>query len=147
LQQDGGELQVHRLGEHGRHPLDDRRQREERRQRLAETADRLLVAEPRAVEGAVDDVLRCAAQRIEHVREAGVEEGNEEKAPLERKSAAREGVLGEGEGTQRAAVERYESGLVREALRRNGGNRTHTATELGLSRRALIDKLEKYGIR
>jgi two-component system response regulator HupR/HoxA len=50
-------------------------------------------------------------------------------------------------GSLRSAVERYESGLVREALQRNEGNRTHTAADLGLSRRGLIDKLEKYGIR
>jgi Nif-specific regulatory protein len=50
-------------------------------------------------------------------------------------------------GSLRIAVERYESNLVREALQRNGGNKTHTAAELGMSRRGLIDKLEKYGIR
>ena len=47
----------------------------------------------------------------------------------------------------RGAVEQFEAQLVREALQRNGGNQTHSATELGLSRRALIDKLQKYGIR
>lgn len=46
----------------------------------------------------------------------------------------------------RAAVERFEAQLVRESLQRNGGNQTHTADELGLSRRALIDKLQKYGL-
>jgi two-component system response regulator HupR/HoxA len=49
-------------------------------------------------------------------------------------------------GTLRAAVERYECQIVRETLERNGGNQTRTAAELGLSRRALIDKLQKYGL-
>ena len=47
----------------------------------------------------------------------------------------------------RGAVEHFEAQLVRDALQRNAGNQTRTATELGLSRRALIDKLQKYGIR
>ncbi len=47
----------------------------------------------------------------------------------------------------RKSVERYEAQLVREALGRNDGNQTRTAAELGLSRRAFIDKLQKYGIR
>jgi two-component system response regulator HupR/HoxA len=52
-----------------------------------------------------------------------------------------------GNGSLRTAVERYEAQLIREALERNGGNQTRTATELALSRRGLIDKLQKYGIR
>jgi two-component system response regulator HupR/HoxA len=47
----------------------------------------------------------------------------------------------------RAAVERYEAGLIRAALERNGGNQTRTASELNLSRRAFIDKLQKYRLR
>jgi two-component system, NtrC family, response regulator HupR/HoxA len=47
----------------------------------------------------------------------------------------------------RGAVERFEAQLIRDALSRNGGNQTRTATELGFSRRALIDKLQKYAIR
>ena len=54
---------------------------------------------------------------------------------------------GTGSAVLRAAVERFEAQLVREALQQNGGNQTRTAAELGLSRRALIDKLQKYGIR
>jgi len=49
-------------------------------------------------------------------------------------------------GPLRAAVERFEAQLVRDALQRNGGNQTRTADDLGLSRRALIDKLQKYGL-
>jgi two-component system response regulator HupR/HoxA len=49
--------------------------------------------------------------------------------------------------TLRASVERFEAQMIREALLRNGGNQTRTAAELSLSRRALIDKLQKYDIR
>jgi len=52
-----------------------------------------------------------------------------------------------GSGSLRGAVEKFESQFIREALGRNGGNQTRTAAELSLSRRALIDKLQKYGIR
>ena len=47
----------------------------------------------------------------------------------------------------RAAVERFEAQLIRETLERHGGNQTRAATELGLSRRGFIDKLERYGLR
>jgi two-component system response regulator HupR/HoxA len=49
-------------------------------------------------------------------------------------------------GSLRSAIERLEAQLVGEALERNKGNQTRTSTELGLSRRALIDKLQKYGL-
>jgi len=32
-------------------------------------------------------------------------------------------------------------------MRRTGYNQTHAAIELGIARRTLIDKLNKYGIR
>ena len=47
----------------------------------------------------------------------------------------------------RSAMESYEAELIRHALERHGGNQTRTAEGLGVSRRALIDKLQKYGIR
>ncbi len=46
-----------------------------------------------------------------------------------------------------AAVERFETQFLRDALQRNAGNQTKTAAELGISRRGLIDKLQKYGLR
>jgi len=52
-----------------------------------------------------------------------------------------------GDGTLRGAMELYEAELIRAALGRNDGNQTRSATDLGISRRALIDKLQKYGIR
>lgn len=49
--------------------------------------------------------------------------------------------------SHRAAVERFEAQFLREALERNGKNQSATAREIGLSRRALIDKIQKYAIR
>lgn len=49
-------------------------------------------------------------------------------------------------GTLRTNVERFEADFIREALERNGGNKSRTATELGLSRRSFLDKLIKYGM-
>jgi len=46
----------------------------------------------------------------------------------------------------RARVEAYERGLVLEALRAAGGNRTEAARRLGISRVTLHDKLRKYGL-
>ena len=43
-------------------------------------------------------------------------------------------------------VEAYERGLVAEALRAAGGNRTEAARALGISRVTLHDKLNKYGL-
>jgi two-component system response regulator HydG len=47
----------------------------------------------------------------------------------------------------RMRVDRCEPQLIRAALQRNQGNQTRTATDLGLSRRALIDKIQKYGLQ
>lgn len=60
------------------------------------------------------------------------------------------GVVGGGtveNGRLRDAMEQYEAQLIREALAEHGGNQTRTADALGISRRSLIDKLQKYGIR
>ncbi len=46
----------------------------------------------------------------------------------------------------RAAVERFEAQFIADALARHGGNQSRTAVHLGLSRRGLIDKLQRYGI-
>jgi len=50
------------------------------------------------------------------------------------------------EGGLKEAVKAYERQLLVAALARNGGNRTHTAIELAISRRALMYKLQEYGI-
>lgn len=45
------------------------------------------------------------------------------------------------------AVARFESEYIRIRLGKNAGNQTHTAKELGLSRRTLVEKLSKYNLR
>jgi two-component system response regulator HupR/HoxA len=47
----------------------------------------------------------------------------------------------------KAAMEQFESGLLRDALARNDGNQTKTAAELGVSRRTLVERIQRYGLR
>lgn len=47
----------------------------------------------------------------------------------------------------RPARQAFEAKLIRRALRRTGGNRTHAAKLLEISHRALLYKLKDYGIR
>jgi len=46
-----------------------------------------------------------------------------------------------------SAVGRFETDLIREALARTGGNQTRAAEQLGLTRRVLKLKMDRYGIR
>ena len=48
--------------------------------------------------------------------------------------------------TLKARVDAFERGLVVEALRASGGNRTEAARRLGISRVTLHDKLHKHGL-
>lgn len=50
-------------------------------------------------------------------------------------------------GTLRAAIAQLERELLRDALQRNAGDHTHAATDLGLSRRGLLEKLQRDGLR
>jgi DNA-binding NtrC family response regulator len=43
-------------------------------------------------------------------------------------------------------VEAFERGLILQALREYGGNRSETARRLGIGRVTLLDKMKKYGI-
>ena len=45
------------------------------------------------------------------------------------------------------ARQAFEAGLIRRALERTGGNRTHAAKLLEISHRALLYKIKDYGIR
>lgn len=45
-----------------------------------------------------------------------------------------------------AAVENLERTMVSDALKKHGGNRTKAAESLGLSRRGLLNKIERYGL-
>ena len=52
----------------------------------------------------------------------------------------------EDAGTLREQVERLEARCLAQALERHGGNKSRTASELGLSRIGLRAKLQRYGI-
>ncbi|WP_312978333.1 acetoacetate metabolism transcriptional regulator AtoC [Atlantibacter sp.] len=73
-----------------------------------------------------------------------------EDLPLEfqRGSTVQEGapIPAAMQGSLKEAVKAYEKQLLLSALARHDGNRTHTALELGISRRALMYKLQEYGI-
>jgi len=43
-------------------------------------------------------------------------------------------------------VVRIEKRMIQEALRQSGGNRSHAARELGLTRQGLLNKINRYGI-
>ncbi len=49
-------------------------------------------------------------------------------------------------GRMQTITRRYESALITESLRRNGGNRSAAARELGVTRKTLRDKMDRYGL-
>ncbi len=62
-------------------------------------------------------------------------------------SPSLDGSLGSSIGlTLKQRMDAYERGLVVEALRQAGHNRSHAAAALGISRVTLHDKIRKYGI-
>jgi two-component system response regulator AtoC len=68
--------------------------------------------------------------------------------PHERNTEASERQKRDGAGGRplRELVGEYEAEVIRAALAHNGGNRARTAIALGISRRALLYKLQEYGI-
>jgi two-component system NtrC family response regulator len=44
-------------------------------------------------------------------------------------------------------LEELERDLIRQALERHGGNRTHAAKDLGLTRNTLLYRMQKHGLR
>ncbi len=48
------------------------------------------------------------------------------------------------EGSLATAVEILEQKMIKDALMKFNGNKTKTAEELGLSRRGLINKIDRY---
>jgi DNA-binding NtrC family response regulator len=50
-------------------------------------------------------------------------------------------------GTVQEITDRLEQVLVKEALEEAGGNRTRAAQKLGLSRRGLLNKIKRYGLK
>ncbi len=56
------------------------------------------------------------------------------------------GAAKEPQGPLRPLLDAYEKSIVTRVLARHGGNRTHAARELGLSRQALSQKIGKLGL-
>lgn len=69
-------------------------------------------------------------------------------ASLQQLSSAPEkaALLASGEFNLKENIKCYEKELINSALAEHQGNRTHTALALGISRRALMYKLQEYGI-
>lgn len=53
----------------------------------------------------------------------------------------------DGSQNLKTLLQNYEAEVLRQALARNDGNQSQTAREMGLSRRGLIDKLIRHGLR
>jgi transcriptional regulator with PAS, ATPase and Fis domain len=91
----------------------------------------------------VNVIERCATLAEPHAKIVDVdllpEEFQGAAHPLSVPSA-------EGDQTLLQAVEDLERVLVAEALKKFGGNRTKAAESLGLSRRGLLNKIERYGL-
>ncbi len=51
-----------------------------------------------------------------------------------------------GSGCLRSVSDAFEKGLLADALARSGGNRTHAARSLGISRQGLYRKLKRHGM-
>ena len=56
------------------------------------------------------------------------------------------GAAERGAGGLRDDMQKYEAKAIAEALQSHGGNRTHAARVLGLSRRTLQEKIARYGL-
>jgi len=70
-----------------------------------------------------------------------------EDLPLPILHATRHPAAGEaGSRTLKELVREFETAAIVQALERNQGNRSHTATELGISRRALLYKLHEFNM-
>jgi len=50
------------------------------------------------------------------------------------------------EAPRAVSLESAERAAIEAALARHGGNRTHAALELGISRRTIINKIKLYGL-
>jgi len=70
-----------------------------------------------------------------------------ETAELARRVAELEKQLSPDEKTLKEAVEEYERAMIERVLERNGGVQTHTAEELGTTRRILRYRIDKLGIK
>ncbi|UJR84978.1 sigma 54-interacting transcriptional regulator [Sandaracinus amylolyticus] len=87
--------------------------------------------------------LRNAIARAVALRDSEVLSARDFATLLERER----GVVGAGAGILRGRVDDAERQAIEDALAACGGNQTRAAARLGISRRALIYKLEKHGLK
>ena len=71
----------------------------------------------------------------------------DEEISVEHLPLSESGASQSAEGRLRDHVDNIERDAIIKALSENNNNQTHTAKQLGISRRALIYKLEKYGLK
>jgi two-component system response regulator AtoC len=69
-----------------------------------------------------------------------------EDLPLPIVHASRHAPDGAGTRTLKEQVREFEARAITQALERHQGNRSHTAAELGISRRALLYKLHEFNL-
>jgi transcriptional regulator with GAF, ATPase, and Fis domain len=95
----------------------------------------ILTQSPRGPILELEDLPPWVVERVSRLPDAASEEASpEELIPqaFEQKMSLNQ------------AVEEYERRLLESALRQNGGNRTRTAAELGLTPRSIFNKIKKY---
>ena len=103
---------------------------------LAALAAREWPGNIRELQNEVQRLVICAVNPV-----VGLDELNEDRILLDGDA--------DPEATTRTleeSVAEFEKGLLAEALRIHGGNQTHTAKALGLSRPGLFKKLRRYGM-
>ena len=87
-------------------------------------------------------VLLCEGKRITNLNSSGIADGNDGKPEFDPPPDA------EGASLLKISVDRFagefESKFIAGALDRNKGNKTRTAEELGISRKTLARKMERY---
>ncbi len=94
----------------------------------------------RELENEVERAITLAAADKE-IRE---EHLSEKVKGIPEKTMVLEGIE---EGTLQEVTEAIERRMIREALQKTGGNRTHAARALGLTRQGLFNKISRYDIQ
>lgn len=88
--------------------------------------------------------LRNEVERAYTLAKEGEAIGVELLSPRVRGSSP---MVHESPGSLRCMVELHEARVIEQALAAHGGNRRRTAAALGISRRTLIEKINRYGLR
>jgi DNA-binding NtrC family response regulator len=89
----------------------------------------------------VEEVRKATGEPLRNVASVGTDPSEPLALFIRRELASgREGLFED-------LMDRFGLLVIREALETTGGNRTHAARLLGLSRPTLLAKIEKYGLR